>query len=76
MEYKIRRGLFYDPVEDTEEYKIAVVEIQEELDKRMKDFPQGMGSCHKYWQLKKELLKKVGIDWKTPQECNPRVVFD
>jgi hypothetical protein len=42
----------------------------------MKDFPQGMGSCHKYWQLKKELLKNVGIDWKTPQECNPRVVFD
>jgi hypothetical protein len=76
VEYPKKYGRNYDPVEDTEAYKKAVEEIKDEIDEFMKDRPDGMGSCHVYWSIKKNLLKKRGIDWKTPSECNPYIMFD
>ena len=35
-----------------------------------------MGYCHLFWHKKKTLLKEYGIDWKTPQEQNPRCHYD
>ncbi|MBO6005956.1 MAG: hypothetical protein J6P49_03765 [Paludibacteraceae bacterium] len=36
-----------------------------------------MGDCHSVWGLKKRLLKtKHNIDWQTPAELNPDVLFD
>lgn len=75
MEYPRRNGLCYDPVEDTEAYKEAMKQIGEELEERMKG-REGMGNCHIYWNLKKKLLAEVGIEWKSPRECNPFVKFD
>lgn len=68
-----------DPIEETQEFKNALKEIQPELDKLNRELDEGgmhMGSCHIYWARKKELLKSHGIDWKTPAECNPYVMFD
>ena len=66
----------YDPVEDTEYYK----SIEEELDKLIKKkIGSGgyLGYCHLYWMKKKIILKeKYGIDWKSPSELNPRIMFD
>ena len=65
-----------DPVELTEEYKEAMEKLDMILDK---EFPQDqytIGTCHRYWARKKELLKKQGIEWKTPSELNPDVKFD
>jgi hypothetical protein len=76
MQYPQRNGRKYDPVEDTEVYKKVIEKIEKELDERMKDKPQGMGSCHIYWELKKELLADAGIEWKSPKECNPYIMFD
>ena len=44
-----------------------------------KEFPEDqviMGTCHRYWARKKELLKKEGIEWRTPAEMNPTIRFD
>jgi hypothetical protein len=35
------------------------------------------GSVHIYWDTKQRLLKqKYGIDWSSPGELNPHVIFD
>lgn len=68
-----------DPIEQTQEYADAIKKIQPLLDEFSKELEeQGnvMGSCHKYWAKKQELLKSMGIAWKTPAELNPYVIFD
>jgi hypothetical protein len=38
---------------------------------------KGEGFCHVLWEAKKRILKeKYNLDWKTPQELNPYVMFD
>ena len=35
------------------------------------------GACYSYWDIKKRILKyDYGIEWKSPKEMNPRIVFD
>jgi hypothetical protein len=36
-----------------------------------------MGYCHSYWQARKRILKeKYNIDWQTPAEENPLMIYD
>ncbi|MBE7073598.1 MAG: hypothetical protein E7379_00670 [Clostridiales bacterium] len=36
-----------------------------------------MGNCHAVWIRKKQLLKEMyGIDWLTPEEEHPEIIFD
>jgi hypothetical protein len=68
-----------DPIEATQEYKDAIEKIQPKLDEISKELDERgieMGSCHIYWARKKELLKAEGIDWKSPSEMNPHIMFD
>lgn len=68
-----------DPIEATEEFRAALARIQPQLDiinKELDEEGYRMGDCHIYWAKKKELLKKEGIDWQTPAECNPYIMFD
>lgn len=68
-----------DPIEETQEFKNALKKIQSELDEIDKELDERgmhMGSCHIYWARKKSLLKEVGIDWKSPSEMNPYIMFD
>ena len=66
----------HDPIEDTEEYK----KISDEVDKKIKEKIGDevyMGYCHLYWATKKEILKNdYNIDWKSPSELNPHIIFD
>lgn len=48
MEYKLRNGLCYDPVEDTQEYKKVIEKVEKEIEERMKGFSRGFGRCHIY----------------------------
>ena len=73
---RIRSGLKYDPVEDTERYLKIEDEVNNLVQERMGGF-RGIGSCHLFWSIKKEILKeKYGIEWKCPSELNPHVMFD
>ncbi|MGF7059642.1 hypothetical protein [Brassicibacter mesophilus] len=68
-----------DPIESTEVFQKVIKKIQPELDRLNESLDKqgyGLGSCHIYWSRKKQMLKGYGIDWKTPAECNPYILFD
>ena len=71
----------YDPIEDTEEYKNIVDELEQKIKSCIANIegvsPNMLGFCHIYWKIKKELLKMdYNIDWESPDELNPTVRFD
>ena len=70
----------YDPIEDTEEYKNIVQELEKKIETCMMFQDKSinkLGSCHAYWDLKKAILKTdYDIDWESPAELNPDVIFD
>lgn len=70
----------YDPIEDTEEYKNIVDELEKKIETCMafENIPiGGFGTCHIYWSYKKEILKNdYNIDWMSPAELNPTIMFD
>ncbi len=66
----------YDPISDDPTYAWAIKEAglraADEVGR-----PYEMGSCHLVWRRKKEILKEeFDIDWYSPREMNPRVIFD
>lgn len=66
-----------DPVEYTRKWERIYYEVEEELDRRFKGEQRHMGLCFRIWSEKKDILKKkYGIDWRSPGEMNPRVIFD
>lgn len=66
-----------DPVEYTREWAEAAYDVEDILDRRFANIPRHMGFCFRYWPAKQELLlKKYGINWRTPSQMNPRVHFD
>lgn len=63
-----------DSVEKTEEYTKAMEIIQPILDK---EFPEvSLGVCHAVWARKKALLSEMGVEWNSPAEMNPDIIFD
>lgn len=72
-------GLAHDPVEDDPRYAEVFRKIDGEVDELLADHPQrgSMGFVHIYWETKQRLLKtKYAIDWRTPAQMNPYVLFD
>ena len=69
-----RRSLKHDPVEMTEEYLAVIDEIEEKVEKSRTTY--GHGSCFEVWSLKKSYLLEPDIEWHTPSELNPQVLFD
>lgn len=66
-----------DPVEYTREWEKIYYDVEAELDRRLANVPRQMGFCFQYWAMKRELLmEKYGIDWRSPSQMNPRVMFD
>jgi hypothetical protein len=50
--------------------------VEKECFRRLKGTHRGMGFCFGYWAVKRAVLAKYGIEWKSPQFMNPRVMFD
>lgn len=66
-----------DPVEYTWQWEKIYYDVEAELDRRLANVPRQMGFCFQYWAMKRELLmEKYGIDWRSPSQMNPRVMFD
>ena len=71
--------LKHDPIEDAPKYKHIFETIDVEVNEILKDDPHRnhIGFCYTFWETKKRLLKeKYGIDWKSPAQMNPHVIFD
>lgn len=76
---KSESRLLHDPVQDDPAYAEIFKGIDSEVDKTLAgDSRRGsMGFCHVIWETKKRILKtKYGIEWETPAEMNPQVIFD
>ena len=69
-----RRSLKHDTIEMTDEYLAVIDEIEEKTEKSRTTY--GHGSCFEVWSLKKSYLLEHDIEWHTPAELNPRVLFD
>jgi len=74
-------GWHFDPVERTDQYKRVIAEVEElaeaEFERRTGYSRESLGACHRFWQIKKGLLLELhGIEWQTPSELNPGVLFD
>ena len=66
-----------DEIEKTEEYLKIKDVVDNKVEKYAKTLDGGLGTCYKVWEYKKELLKSIyNIDWKSPAELNPNIIFD
>lgn len=66
-----------DPVEFTHRWEEVYYDVEDELERLFADHRRHMGFCFRYWSAKKKLLKdEYGIEWRSPSEMNPRVMFD
>ena len=79
MRLNMEENIKHDPVEDTEEYQKIKNELEEKIKIKTEndEITRGLGFCHIYWAYKKEILKKdYNIDWSSPAEINPGIIFD
>ena len=68
-----------DPIEETQSYQSVVKEVDQEVERQLSDkgIVKARGYIHHFWNLKKQILKeKYNLDWKSPKEMNPEMVFD
>jgi hypothetical protein len=68
-----------DPIDHDPAYKTILKAVDKEIknDPEYQERKGKMGACHIYWRLKKEILKeRYNIDWKSPADCHPEIIFD
>lgn len=65
-----------DPVQATPEWEEVIYDVEKEVDEDLKEEPRGMGFCFAYWSAKRAALERRGIEWRTPSQMNPGVMFD
>lgn len=70
------RSLKYDPIQNSPEWEEIIYEVEKELDEKFRGVDRYMGFCHEYWSAKRAALAKRGIEWRSPQQMNPKVRFD
>ena len=68
--------LLRDPIEWTAKWENVIDEAERKAYSRLKDYPRGMGFCFSYWAELRDALMRLGVEWRTPQMMNPRVMFD
>lgn len=72
----------HDPTEDDPKYQSIFACIDAEVEAMLEEEGLGkkkigMGYCHVFWSAKARVLKeKYGVEWKSPKEMNPGVLFD
>lgn len=68
---------YYDFLEETAVYKEVEPIIEELIKEKLGELYNHIGACHAIWYHRKKLLmEKYGIEWLTPAELNPEVIFD
>lgn len=76
---EVTRLLFAKVNSDETLRKIAEIEdeVESKVNEILKNEKRQLGFCHKYWSTKKRiLLEGYGIEWFTPAECNPDIMYD
>lgn len=73
---RYHKTLKFDDVERSEEWERNIYDVEKKVDAKVKGMPRGMGFCFSYWSAKKSVLESYGIEWRSPHQMNPRVLFD
>ena len=73
---KYHKTLKFDNVERSEEWERYIYEVEKKVDTELEGTPRGMGFCFSYWSTKRSVLESYGIEWRSPHQMNPRVLFD
>ncbi len=69
--------LFQDPIVDDPHTKELVEAAYVEAEHELTNRGRGLGHCHVVWAMTKRILReKHGIDWLSPREMNPWILFD
>lgn len=68
--------LQHDPVEWTAAFENVIDEAEHRAFSHLTDVPRGMGFCFAYWPALRSELHRLGIEWHSPSEMNPGVIFD
>lgn len=68
--------LNFDPIRRTPLWEENICRWEEECDRRLGDAPRGMGFCFGYWNTFADVLREEGIEWRSPHQMNPGVMFD
>ena len=68
--------LRFDDVERTEEWEEVIYDVERRCASRLRFARKGMGFCFHYWSVKCDILQSYGIEWLTPHQMNPHVMFD
>lgn len=76
QEYKQVHKEVFDPVQRTPQWEEIIYDVEKECAELMKGTRRGRGYCRKLWKVKKEVLAKYGIDWKSPAIMNPNRKYD
>ena len=70
-------SLQHDPQEDDPVFKSKLERAMQEAEENLAAVPHRRGFCHRLWAEAKRILReKYGLEWKTPSEMNPHVLFD
>lgn len=72
-------GIRRDPIEQNPRHAEVFRNIDAEVNAMLADHPRkgSMGFVHTIWETKQRVLKqKYNINWKTPAELNPQIMFD
>jgi hypothetical protein len=67
-----------DPAEDDPRLATVLLRatLEVEVELAGEDRTQ-MGFCHLFWHTKQRILwERYGVDWRTPVELNPLIIFD
>lgn len=66
-----------DPIEYTCRWEEIYYDVEDYLNNRFANAPRQMGFCFMYWSAKRDYLKDhYNIDWHSPAQMNPQVMFD
>lgn len=72
-----RLPMSHDPIERDPKIAPLIDEADRITQNELANEKRRMGFCHVYWQTKKRILnEQFGVDWQTPAEMNPGVMFD
>ena len=75
-EIKTTAHLKRDPVEFSRQFEEIIDDVDRKLYNMYRNTPRCMGFCFEIWSSRKALLAQQGIEWRTPSEMNPGVMFD
>jgi hypothetical protein len=73
------RALHHDPMAEDPRYAAAVAAASEQAERELERHPLhgGLGFCRVLWLRKKQILwQRYGIEWLSPSDRNPYVLFE